>query len=86
MSNRYIGQPMKRLEDGKLIQGQGQYLADLTTENLLHVVLVRSPYAHARLGQIDTSEALQIPGVVAIYTSNDLPHIFAPASEHVTAR
>ncbi|GEM82643.1 xanthine dehydrogenase family protein molybdopterin-binding subunit [Meiothermus hypogaeus] len=80
MSNRYIGQPMKRLEDGKLIQGQGQYLADLTTENLLHVVLVRSPYAHARLGQIDTSEALQIPGVVAIYTSNDLPHIFAPAS------
>ncbi|GIW35454.1 xanthine dehydrogenase family protein molybdopterin-binding subunit [Meiothermus sp.] len=80
MSNRYIGQPMKRLEDGKLIQGQGQYLADLTTQNLLHVVLVRSPYAHARLGQIDPSEALQIPGVVAIYTSKDLPHIFAPAS------
>lgn len=80
MSNRYIGQPMKRLEDGKLIQGQGQYLADLRTENLLHVVLVRSPYAHARLGQIDTSEALQIPGVVAVYTSDDLPQLFAPAS------
>ncbi len=71
---------MKRLEDGKLIRGQGQYLADLPTENLLHMVLVRSPYAHARLGQIDASEALQVPGVVAVYTSGDLRQLFAPAS------
>ncbi|MCS7057464.1 MAG: xanthine dehydrogenase family protein molybdopterin-binding subunit [Meiothermus sp.] len=80
MPNRYVGQPMKRLEDDKLIRGQGQYLADLSTENLLHLALVRSPYAHARLGRIDASAALQVPGVVGVYTSADLPPLQAPAS------
>ncbi len=45
MGNRYIGRPLKRREDGKLVRGQGQYLADLPSENALHLVLVRSPYA-----------------------------------------
>ncbi|WP_337867490.1 xanthine dehydrogenase family protein molybdopterin-binding subunit [Meiothermus sp.] len=80
MSNRYIGQPMKRLEDGKLVRGQGQYLADLPSENLLHLALVRSPYAHARLLSVDTTEALKCPGVVGVYTSSDLPELYAPAS------
>ncbi len=80
MKNRYVGQPMKRLEDGKLIRGQGKYLEDLQQENLLHMVLLRSPYAHARLGSVDVSEALKAPGVVAIYTASDLPDLFAPAS------
>lgn len=78
MSNRYIGQPMKRLEDGKLVRGQGQYLADLPAE--LHLVLVRSPYAHARLVSIDTSQAQGLPGVVEVLTSSDLPELYAPAS------
>ena len=80
MSNRYIGQPMKRLEDGKLVRGQGQYLADLKSEHLLHLALVRSPYAHARLLSVDASEATKLPGVVGVYTSSDLPELFAPAS------
>ncbi|GAO75779.1 xanthine dehydrogenase family protein molybdopterin-binding subunit [Meiothermus ruber] len=80
MSNRYIGQPMKRQEDGKLVRGQGRYLADLPSENLLHLALVRSPYAHARLLSVDTSEALKCPGVVGVYTSSDLPELHAPAS------
>lgn len=80
MSNRYIGQPMKRQEDGKLVRGQGRYLADLPSENLLHLALVRSPYAHARLLSVDTSEALKCPGVVGVYTSSDLPELDAPAS------
>ena len=80
MSNRYIGQPMKRLEDGKLVRGQGQYLADLKSEHLLHLALVRSPYAHARLISVDASEATKLPGVVGVYTSSDLPELFAPAS------
>jgi carbon-monoxide dehydrogenase large subunit len=71
---------MKRLEDDKLVRGQGQYLADLPSENLLHLALVRSPYAHARLVSIDISEAQKLPGVVGVYTSSDLPELFAPAS------
>ncbi|RDI95737.1 xanthine dehydrogenase family protein molybdopterin-binding subunit [Meiothermus sp. QL-1] len=77
--SRYIGQPFKRQEDGRLVQGQGRYLADLP-EPALHLVLVRSPYAHARLGPIDAREALRLPGVVAVYTAADLPELFAPAS------
>lgn len=80
MSNRYIGKPMKRLEDGKLVRGQGKYLDDLQQENPLHLVLLRSPYAHARLSSVDVGDALETPGVVAIYTANDLPELFAPAS------
>ncbi|GIW30596.1 MAG: hypothetical protein KatS3mg071_0770 [Meiothermus sp.] len=80
MSNRYIGQPMKRQEDGKLVRGQGRYLADLPSENLLHLALVRSPYAHARLVSVDTTEARKLPGVVGVYTSSDLPELYAPAS------
>lgn len=86
MSNRYIGRPMKRLEDSKLVRGQGQYLSDILVENLLQVVLLRSPYAHAKLGQIYTAEALQIPGVVAIYTAADLPELYPPASGPRDAR
>ena len=71
---------MKRLEDGKLIRGQGTYLDDLRPENPLHMVLLRSPYAHARVGSIDASQALRLPGVVAVYTAQDLPELFAPAS------
>ena len=80
MSNRYIGQPMKRQEDGKLVRGQGRYLADLPSENLLHLALVRSPYAHARLVSVDITEARKLPGVVGVYTSSDLPELYAPAS------
>ena len=80
MPNRYIGQPMKRLEDGKLVRGQGQYLADVKSEHLLHLALVRSPYAHARLVSVDASEAIKLPGVVGVFTSSDLPELHAPAS------
>ncbi|MCX7740049.1 MAG: xanthine dehydrogenase family protein molybdopterin-binding subunit [Meiothermus sp.] len=80
MGNRYIGQPLKRREDGKLVRGRGQYLADLPSGAALHLVLVRSPYAHARLVSISLEEALQTPGVVAVYTAADLPELYAPAS------
>ncbi|WP_027882103.1 xanthine dehydrogenase family protein molybdopterin-binding subunit [Meiothermus rufus] len=80
MSQRYVGQPMKRLEDGKLIRGQGVYLDDLRLDNTLYLALLRSPYAHARLSTIQTEEARAIPGVVGVYTAQDLPELHAPAS------
>ena len=77
---RYIGKPLKRIEDPKLITGQGAFVDDLKLEGVLHMVLVRSPYAHARIQSIDASEALKLPGVVGIYTADDIPLLFAPGS------
>src|SRR5829696_2735750 len=67
-----MGARIKRKEDPRLITGAGQYTGDLTLPGMLHAVFVRSPYAHARIGAIDSSAAAAMPGVVAIYTGNDL--------------
>ncbi|MBI5811574.1 MAG: xanthine dehydrogenase family protein molybdopterin-binding subunit [Meiothermus silvanus] len=83
---RYIGQSVKRLEDGKFLTGKGTYLDDLALEGTLHVALVRSLYAHARIVGINTREALQVPGVVAVYTAADLPALYAPGSGGRDAR
>jgi carbon-monoxide dehydrogenase large subunit len=69
---RMMGQPVKRREDPRLITGAGQYLDDITFPGLLHLAVVRSPYGHARVNGIDASEALKLPGVVAVYTAKDI--------------
>lgn len=66
------GQPIRRLEDDRLIKGEGQFTDDLTLPGLLHAVLVRSPHAHARINGIDTSDAAKAPGVKAVYTHADI--------------
>jgi carbon-monoxide dehydrogenase large subunit len=77
---KWIGKAVKRLEDGKFIRGQGTYLDDLALEGTLHVALVRSLYAHARINGIDAREALEVPGVLAVYTAADLGELYAPGS------
>jgi aerobic carbon-monoxide dehydrogenase large subunit len=67
-----IGAQVKRKEDPHLITGQGMYVGDLKLPGLRHVTLARSPYAHANIRSIDTSAALQRPGVVAVVTGKDL--------------
>jgi carbon-monoxide dehydrogenase large subunit len=67
-----IGVPMKRKEDARLIVGRGRYLDDITLPNMLYLALVHSPYAHARIKNIDTSAALAVPGVKAVITGKDL--------------
>ena len=69
---RMLGQPIKRREDPRLITGAGQYLDDITFPGMLHLAVVRSPYAHARVNGIDASAALALPGVVAVYTAKDV--------------
>ncbi|MCC7369243.1 MAG: xanthine dehydrogenase family protein molybdopterin-binding subunit [Chloroflexi bacterium] len=69
---RMLGQPIKRREDPRLITGAGQYLDDLSFPGMLHMVAVRSPYGHARVNGIDASEALKLPGVVAVLTARDI--------------
>jgi len=67
-----FGEPIARLEDDRLLRGNGAYLDDLG-HDALAVAFVRSPHAHARVLEIDVSEALDIDGLVAIYTYEDLP-------------
>jgi carbon-monoxide dehydrogenase large subunit len=57
---------MKRKEDPRFIRGKGNYVDDIQLPGMLYMDIVRSPYAHARIKKIDTSKALEIPGVLAV--------------------
>jgi len=70
-SNSYKGQSMDRLEDAKLVRGQGTYVDDITLPGMLHAAVLRSPHAHARIDSVNTSAALMAPGVIAILTGED---------------
>ena len=65
---RGVGHSVKRKEDARFIRGKGQYFDDITLPGMLHMEILRSPYAHARLRSIDTSAAAALPGVVAVVT------------------
>jgi len=69
---KLMGQPVKRREDPRLITGSSQYVDDIQLPGMLHLVFVRSPYGHAKVNGIDTSAALKVPGVVAVFTAKDL--------------
>jgi carbon-monoxide dehydrogenase large subunit len=68
----YVGTDVLRKEDPELITGQAIYADDITLPGMLHMVVVRSPFAHARIKGIDSSKALTMDGVVAVYTGQDL--------------
>lgn len=68
----YIGRPMKRVEDPRLVRGIGTYVDDLRLPGLLHAAILRSPHAHAQVVGIDTSAAKAMPGVVAVLTGADV--------------
>ncbi len=69
---RGIGHSVKRLEDNRFIQGRGNYVDDVKLPGMLHMVIGRSPVAHARILSIDTSEAMKVPGVIAVVTGEML--------------
>lgn len=81
-----ISQSIPRFEDAKLLTGCGDFIDDGNAHGQLHGFMVRSPYAHAEIGMVDTEAALQAPGVVAIYKGWDykdaewgaIPHIGPP--------
>ena len=66
------GLPVKRLEDQRLLTGKGQFIDDRAEEGALWLHVLRSPHAHAKIASIDTKQALDMPGVEAIYTGADL--------------
>ena len=67
-----MGHRMKRKEDPRFIQGRGNYVDDVKLPGMLYMDIVRSPYAHAKIKSIDASEALKLPGVLAVITGEDL--------------
>ena len=71
-TKNYVGHPLKRVEDPRLIKGIATYVDDLHPAGLLHAAVLRSPYAHARIGRIDTSAARALPGVVAVFAGADV--------------
>ncbi|HEY6357115.1 MAG TPA: aerobic carbon-monoxide dehydrogenase large subunit, partial [Vicinamibacterales bacterium] len=67
-----FGEPIKRKEDSRFIQGRGRYLDDIVLPKMVYMALVRSPYGHATIKSIDTSAAMKVPGVKAIITAKEL--------------
>ncbi|MBN8184945.1 aerobic carbon-monoxide dehydrogenase large subunit [Roseibium aggregatum] len=67
-----MGCKRKRVEDIRFTQGKGQYVDDVKLPGMVFGDFVRSPYAHAKVTKIDTSEALKLPGVIAVLTAEDL--------------
>src|ERR687887_1293196 len=72
VTSHWVGQRFKRKEDPRLIQGISHYVDDLRLPGMLHCAFVRSPHAHAVVRSIDAAPARSVPGVLAIFTSQDL--------------
>src|SRR5712675_2082111 len=67
-----MGHSMKRKEDPRFIRGKGNYVDDIQLPGMLHMDIVRSPYAHAKILKIDIEKALKVPGVLAVITGETL--------------
>ena len=64
----WLGRSVKRKEDARFIVGRGNYIEDIKLPGMLHMAILRSPFAHATINSIDTSRATALPGVVAVVT------------------
>src|SRR4051812_39344313 len=72
MPGSLLGTAVRRVEDPAILRGAAEYVDDLAVPGTLHLVFVRSPVAHAAITGVDVSEALDAPGVVGVYTHDDL--------------
>jgi carbon-monoxide dehydrogenase large subunit len=75
---KHVGQSLRRKEDPRLITGRAQYVDDIAVHGMLHMAVVRSPEAHARIVSIDTSAALKHTGITAVFTGEDMSDLLAP--------
>ena len=76
--NSYIGRSVPRPNAKRLLEGRGNFVDDVVLPRMLHVVFVRSPYAHARIVSIDVEAAQDCPGVVAVVTGKQLAEHHSP--------
>jgi carbon-monoxide dehydrogenase large subunit len=72
MMTKYVGQSIKRVEDPRFIQGKGGYVANVQLPGMVHLAIKRSPYGHAKIKSINTDKAKALPGVLGVYTGQDL--------------
>jgi len=78
MANRLVGARVKRVEDPRLLTGQGRYVDDVTYPGMLHAAFLRSVHPHARILSIDVSRALAHPGVVTVLTGETIVELTNP--------
>ena len=79
----YIGRRIPPVEDRRFVAGKGTYINDFTLPDLLHMTMVRSPHAHARILNIDTSRAEALPGVEAVIVGTMLPDVIDPVPQNL---
>ena len=72
---KYIGESVLRKEDPRLVTGEAKYLEDIQLSGMVHAVVKRSDYAHAKIKNIDTSEAEKVPGVIGVWTGKDFEDV-----------
>ncbi len=77
-ATRNFGKRIKRNEDPRLLTGQALFVDDVDLPEMAHVAFVRSPYAHAQIIDIDVSSAVEIDGVVAVFTAESLGDLWQP--------
>lgn len=78
MTKKFIGERITRNEDPRLLTGQALFVDDIEIPGMLHAAFKRSDYAHARILSIDVSTARERPGVVAVFTAEDMGEDWAP--------
>lgn len=78
---KYVGMPMQRREDARLLTGGGEYVADMVMPGMLHVAFVRSSVAHGRILKVDLSNALALPGVRFALAGAELAQALPPVSD-----
>lgn len=76
---KWVGSPLKRKEDPRLIRGKSEFINDINVPGMLHAVFIRSPYAHARIKEIDISD---IPTDVKVFTGKDIKSLTSTLSEN----
>ena len=99
MTTKLLGEPVKRVEDPRLLTGQGQFVDDIHRPNMAHGAVLRSPHAHARIKSLDVSKAQALPGVYLVLTPPDMgpaggplplliphPALIAPRTQRALAR
>jgi carbon-monoxide dehydrogenase large subunit len=78
IAERFTGASVKRSEDPRILTGTGRYIDDVRLPGMLHAAFVRSPFAHARITNVDVAEARKAPGVIAVLTGEELEALIVP--------
>jgi len=73
---RFVGTPVERIEDLRLLRGRGQYVDDLHREGMLHAAVLRSSVAHGRIRSVEVGAARNMPGVRGVFTAEDIVQSF----------